>query len=119
MRYALLLVALLACGKDSTGPDAMGTVFFRMDPPSCTYAGAVTFLIENQEVGTHTIAPGATSNGYETAATSTFTIPGRPVVQAMVRGYTNSYFTTPITLWTYRTNVLVPDGGTVTHTFIC
>jgi hypothetical protein len=119
MRYSLLLVALLACGKDSTGPDVTGTVFFRMDPPSCTYTGTVTFLIENQEVGTYAIAAGGTSNGYETPATSTFTIPGRPVVQAMVRGYTNSYLTTPVTLWTYRTNVLVPDRGTVTHTFTC
>lgn len=123
MKRLLLILALAACSNVEASPvapsQAFGTVFFRFDPASCTYTGDVTFWIEGVEVGTESLAPGATSTGYQTRASSDFPTFGKPVVQGQVRGYTSSYFRTPVTLWTYRQDIIVPSGGSVTHTFRC
>lgn len=118
----LALIATVACNDVQAAPAspmATGTVFFRTDPASCTYTGTVTFLIEGIDVGTESLAPGVLSRGYVTTASSDFPRFGKPVVQAIVRGYTSATFQTPVTLWTYRTNILLPAGGSFTHTFTC
>lgn len=117
---ATALLVLAACGGNPLSPKTAfarsvqaGTVFFRMDPVSCIYTTALTttFIINNVEVGTETLAKGETSKGYPAN--------GSPVVQAHLLGWTSVYFTTPGGFWTHRNTVNVPDGGSVTHIFTC
>ena len=115
----LAVVLLSACGgATSPDPQAMGTAYFKMDQVSCAYSGAksVTFYIATADVGTQSLAGGATSTGYLTKASGTYATPARgPVVQARIANYT----ATGGALWTLRTNINVPSNGTVTHTFGC
>lgn len=115
----LAVVLLSACGgATSPDPQAMGTAYFKMDQVSCAYSGAksVTIYIGTEDVGTQSLAGGATSTGYLTKATAAYAAPARgPVVQARIANYT----ITGGALWTLRTNINVPSNGTVTHTFVC
>jgi hypothetical protein len=111
------IIIILACGGSPTDPTSeplKGTAYFTIDQASCVYAGtrAVTFYIATVEVGTQSLARGATSVGYLTKATSEYTTSGNPVVQARIGAAGSA-------LWTYRTNINVPTNGSVTHTFIC
>jgi hypothetical protein len=115
----LAVVLLSACGgATSPDPQAMGTAYFKMDQVSCAYSGAksVTFYIATVDVGTQSLAGGATSTGYLTKPSATYATPARgPVVQARIANYT----ATGGALWTLRTNINIPSNGTVTHTFVC
>ena len=114
----LAVVLLSACGGATSPDPQMGTAYFKMDQVSCVYAGtkSVTFYIGTVDVGTQTLAGGATSTGYPTKASATYAKPaGGPVVQARIDNYT----ATGGALWTLRTNINVPSNGTVTHTFVC
>jgi len=109
---------LVACGGSTpTSPPTQGTAYFAMDGVSCTYAGtkAITFYIAAAEVGTESLLGGATSTGYLTKPSAGYTRAGNPVVQARIANYTP----TGGALWTQRTSIKVPAGGSVTHTFTC
>jgi hypothetical protein len=75
----------------------------------------VTFFIAGDSVGLQSLAAGATASGYLTKPSSGYKAPGNPIVQARIASYT----LTGGALWTYRTNIVVPANGSVTHTFNC
>jgi hypothetical protein len=114
----IALAGLLACGGGSTEPSPLtGTALFTIDRVTCTYSGNrnVTFYIAGDSVGMQALAGGATSNSYLTKATSEYKSAGNPVVQARIANYTS----TGGALWTFRTNIVVPANGSVTHSFTC
>lgn len=90
---------------------------FTIDRATCTYSGNrnVTFYIAGDSVGMQALAGGATANGYLTKATSAYQRAGHPVVQARIADYT----ATGGALWTFRTNIVVPANGSITHSFTC
>jgi hypothetical protein len=108
---------LVACGSPTSPASQQGTVLFKMDNVSCQYAGTknVTFYIATLEVGTDAMIAGTASTGYLTKASSAYPRAGNPVVQARVENYTP----TGGALWTARTSLNVPDGGSVTHIVTC
>ena len=110
-------VLLPACGGSTSPLGGTGTAYFKIDQVSCVYSGtkSVTFYIANLEAGTESLPTGATSIGYRTKATSAYTQPGHPVVQARLANYT----ATGGALWTLRTNINVPVNGSVTYAFTC
>jgi hypothetical protein len=116
MRLTVLAAAavVFACGDSPSEPTPeMGTIFFRTDPVPCSSTSSITFFIENEDVGTETLAPGVLSVGYRTKASSAYPASGKPVVQGR--------FAQPggILRWTYRENVILAAGENVTHTFRC
>ena len=113
----LAYAVLLACGSSPTSNSPQGTAFFTIDNASCAYSGSkdVTFYIAALEVGTQSLATGATSTGYLTKATEAYPRSGHPVVQARLANYTPSGGA----LWTARNYVNVPTDGSVTYTFTC
>lgn len=121
MKALLVLVTFVllpACGGSTSPPGAgTGTAYFKIDQVSCVYSGtkSVTFYIDNVEAGTELLLTGATSIGYLTKATSAYTQPGHPVVQARLANYT----ATGGALWTLRANINVPANGSVTYAFTC
>jgi hypothetical protein len=114
----IALSGVLACGGGSTEPTSLpGTALFTIDRVTCTYSGSrdVTFYIAGDSVGMQALAGGATATGYLTKASSSYSRPGNPVVQARIANYTSSGGA----LWTFRKNIVVPANGSVTHSFTC
>lgn len=114
---AIGLAGSLACGGSTEPSGVPGTAVFKIDRVTCTYAGTrnVTFYIAGDSVGLQSLAAGATASGYLTKPSSAYKAPGNPAVQARIASYT----LTGGALWTYRTNIVVPANGSVTHTFNC
>lgn len=106
---------LVACGSP-TAPQ-QGTILFKMDNVSCLYTGTkdVTFYIATLDVGTEAMLAGATSTGYLTKASRAYNRDGNPVVQARIANYTSAGGA----LWTARTSINVPAGGSATHVISC
>lgn len=113
----IALAGLLACGGSTEPSRLPGTAVFKIDGVTCTYTGSrdVTFYIAGDSVGMQALAGGATATGYLTKATNSYTRPGNPVVQARI----SNYASTGGALWTFRTNIVVPANGSVTHSFTC
>lgn len=114
---AICMTGLLSCGGSTEPSGVPGTAVFKIDGVSCVYPGSknVTFFIAGDSVGIQSLAAGATATGYRTKPSSSYTSPGNPIVQARVASYT----ATGGALWTYRSNIVVPANGSVTHSFTC
>ena len=113
----LVYVALLGCGSNPTAAPPQGTVYFRMDAVSCVYtvSKSVTFYIAGVEMGTESLASGATSTAYLTKLSANYAKRGNPVVRARIAGYT----ATGGALWTLPANIEVTADVPVTHLVVC
>ncbi|HJP85885.1 MAG TPA: hypothetical protein VJ852_07850 [Gemmatimonadaceae bacterium] len=88
-----------------------------MDAVSCVYtvSKSVTFYIAGVEMGTESLASGATSTAYLTKLSANYAKRGNPVVRARIAGYT----ATGGALWTLPANIEVTADVPVTHLVVC
>lgn len=66
----LVLATVMACGGDSsTGPAALGTVFFKVDALSCgSGTNTVAFYIDGSVVATQSATAGVLTQGFSVSA---------------------------------------------------